>query len=69
MPKVEKVETTEAPALVSVREAARLVNVSTAHMWRLVDKRAVPAFRVGEGHGPLRVDRDGLLRWLEEKRL
>jgi excisionase family DNA binding protein len=69
MPKVEKMETTEAPALVSVAEAAKIVHVSRAHMWRLVDKRAIPAFRLGEGHGPLRVDRDGLLRWLEERRL
>lgn len=67
--KVETMETVEAPALVSVAEAAKLVHVSRAHMWRLVDKRAIPAFRLGEGHGPLRVDRDGLLRWLEEKRL
>jgi hypothetical protein len=67
--KVETVETVEAPALVSIKEAAQLAHVSRAHMWRLVDKRAVPAFRLGEGHGPLRVDRDGLLRWLEEKRL
>jgi hypothetical protein len=62
-------ETVEAPALVSIAEAAKIAHVSKAHMWRLINARAVPGYRLGEGHGPLRVDREGLTRWIQEKRL
>jgi excisionase family DNA binding protein len=61
---MENVETQESPELISIREAAQLANVSRPHMWRLVDRGEVPAVRIGEGHGPLRIERRAFLAWL-----
>lgn len=62
---MEPMETREAPAqaLISVRQAAELANVSRTHLWRLVRRGEVPAIRVGE-NGPIRVEREPFLEWL-----
>ncbi len=36
-------------------------------MWRLVRRGEVPAVRVGEGHGPYRVEREAFLSWLYDE--
>jgi excisionase family DNA binding protein len=51
----------------TVREAAAALRVSPAHIYRLIDRRVVPAVRVGDGAGPLRIDRDELEAWLHEQ--
>jgi excisionase family DNA binding protein len=56
--------TMETPVLISVREAAEIANVSRVHVWRLIQRGEIPAVRVGEGHGPIRVDREAFLTWL-----
>ena len=56
--------TQEQPAMVSVREAARLAGVSYATIWRLIQRGEVEAVRVGEDHGPLRINRERFLEWL-----
>jgi excisionase family DNA binding protein len=58
------VETQESPELISVAEAARIANVSRVHMWRLVDRGEVEAYRIGKDHGPLRIPRREFLTWL-----
>ena len=54
----------EAPVLVSIRDAARLAGVSYVRVWRLIQRGEVEAVRVGNGSGPLRVDRERFLEWL-----
>lgn len=54
-------------ALIPVSEAARLAGVSYVHVWRLIQRGEVEAVRVGEGHGPLRVDRERFLAWLHDE--
>lgn len=56
--------TQEQPALVSVREAAQLAGVSYATIWRLIQRGEVPAIRVGNETGPLRIPREEFRRWL-----
>jgi excisionase family DNA binding protein len=58
-------ETREAPAqaLISIRQAAELANVSRTHLWRLVQRGEVDAVRVGDD-GPIRIPRDLFLQWL-----
>ena len=50
-------------SLIGVREAAQLASVSRAHVYRLIERREVEAYRVGSA-GPIRVDRDAFVRWL-----
>jgi excisionase family DNA binding protein len=57
-------ETREAPELIKVAEAARLAGVSYVHIWRLIQSGEVEGIRVGNEHGPLRVDRQAFLEWL-----
>lgn len=57
-------ELREAPELIKLGEAAKLAGVSYPHIWRLVQRGEVGAVRVGDGHGPLRVDREAFLAWL-----
>lgn len=61
----ETTETQESPGrLVSVPEAARRCAVSKPHMYRLVSAGVVPAPRVGQGAGPIRIDEAELESWL-----
>jgi excisionase family DNA binding protein len=55
---------TSEPELISIPEAARLASVSRVHVWRLVRGGEIPAVRVGEGHGPLRIPVDEFRAWL-----
>jgi excisionase family DNA binding protein len=57
-------ESLEAPVLIKVSEAAKLAGVSYPHIWRLIQRGEVEAVRVGNGHGPLRVEREAFLEWL-----
>ncbi len=50
--------------LISVREAAELANVSRVHVWRLIHRGEIEAVQVGDGHGPLRLDRERFMEWL-----
>jgi excisionase family DNA binding protein len=53
-----------AETLLTVREAAREARVSPVHLYRLINAGVVPAIRVGEGRGPLRVPADEFRSWL-----
>jgi excisionase family DNA binding protein len=53
----------------TVREAAAICNVSAPHMYRLVGEGSVPAIRVGNGSGPLRIEAGELEAWLDSRRL
>jgi excisionase family DNA binding protein len=61
--------TKDAPTLIPIREAARLAGVSYVTIWRLVHRGEFEAVRVGDGHGPLRVDRERFLEWLHGEEL
>jgi excisionase family DNA binding protein len=61
-------ESESAPSLISIREAAQLANVSKTHIWRLVRDGEVEGFRVGDGHGPIRIPRERFLDWLDSRR-
>jgi excisionase family DNA binding protein len=58
---------TAALVLISIREAAELASVSRVDIWRLIHRGEVDAVRVGEGHGPLRIDRAYFLAWLNRE--
>jgi excisionase family DNA binding protein len=60
-------ETQEQTELISVREAAKLAAVSYQTIWRAIHRGEVPAVRVGEEFGPLRVERSAFMRWLYRK--
>jgi excisionase family DNA binding protein len=59
---------TRPPRLLTVSEAARLAYVSRPHLYRLVKRGEVPALRVGEGHGPIRIPAAEFKRWLQTTR-
>jgi len=61
---MEATRETGSLVFLSIPEAARLANVSRVHIWRLVRRGEIEAVRVGDGHGPLRIDRDRFLDWL-----
>jgi excisionase family DNA binding protein len=50
--------------LLSVKQAAKMLNVSLRTMYGLIEAGRVPAFRVG---GQLRLSRDALAAWLAEQ--
>jgi excisionase family DNA binding protein len=55
---------TVTPTLIRVSEAARLAGVSRQHVYRLIDRGAIEAVRVGDNSGPIRVAREPFLHWL-----
>lgn len=55
---------TGAPDLIAVKEAARLANCAPVTLYRAIQRGELPAVRVGEASGPLRVDRRQFLSWL-----
>jgi excisionase family DNA binding protein len=58
---------TPAKRLISVQQAAKLAAVSPATIYRLVQRAEIPAFRVGNGSGPIRLPRDEFTRWLYDE--
>jgi excisionase family DNA binding protein len=48
----------------SVREVARRLNVSPPTVYRRIAEGELPAFRVGEGRGPIRISERELTEWL-----
>jgi excisionase family DNA binding protein len=50
--------------LLTVCEAAKAARVSAPTMYRLVERGQVPAIRVGEGSGPIRIPADEFRAWL-----
>jgi excisionase family DNA binding protein len=61
MPKTQEIEATQ---LLTVAEAAALARCSKPHLWRLIRDGEIEAFRIGEGHGPIRIPRAEFLHWL-----
>ena len=55
---------THEPRFLTPREVARTLNVSTATVYRRISEGSLPAVRVGEGFGPIRISRDELECWL-----
>jgi excisionase family DNA binding protein len=68
---VESTETTEtsfvAPPLLKLEEAARLARVSRSHIWKRIQRGEIPAVRVGNTTGPIRVPTEAFLAWLYEQ--
>ncbi len=61
-------ETFEKPAtLLTVNEAARMLRVSRASVYRRIADGQIPALRIGDGHGPLRIPSDELDAWLHSE--
>ena len=56
--------TTTQTQLLKVTEVARRLNCSRAHVYTLIERREIPALRLGSETGPLRVPADELERWL-----
>lgn len=57
-------DTSGRPRLLTVGEAAERLNVSKPTVYRRVAQGSLPALRVGDGYGPVRVDEDELEAWL-----
>lgn len=55
---------TREPELISIPHAARIASVSRVHVWRLVRDGEIPAVRVGNDHGPVRIPREEFEAWL-----
>ena len=55
---------TREPELLKISEAAHIAGVSRVHVWRLVRDGEIPAVRVGNDHGPLRIPREEFRQWL-----
>jgi excisionase family DNA binding protein len=59
------VETQEQQELITLREAARIANVSYQTVWRAAKRDEFPALRVGPvPRGAVRVEREAFERWL-----
>ncbi|HYT52869.1 MAG TPA: helix-turn-helix domain-containing protein [Gaiellaceae bacterium] len=52
------------PMLLTVPEVARLLRCSRHSVYRRIADGSIPAVRLGEEHGPLRVPSDELDHWL-----
>ena len=50
--------------LLSVSDVARRLNVSRPTVYRLVHAGQIPAVRIGQGIGPIRIDERELYAWL-----
>jgi excisionase family DNA binding protein len=55
---------TRETSLLSVAQVARRLNVSKPTLYRRIWEGQIPAVRVGDQVGPLRVREDELERWL-----
>jgi excisionase family DNA binding protein len=67
---MEAVETKETrdsslvPPLMTIKECAELARVSRSHIWKRIRAGQIPAVRVGERTGPIRVPTGAFLHWL-----
>jgi excisionase family DNA binding protein len=52
------------PQLLTVQEAAQLLRQSERSVRRKIHRGEIPALRLGEGTGPLRIPADALGAWL-----
>lgn len=55
---------TAQPILLTVRQAAQRMNCSRPHVYKLIESGQIPAVRLGNESGPLRVPADELEAWL-----
>jgi excisionase family DNA binding protein len=56
------------PQLLTLKQAAALLNYSTRNTRRLVESHGLPALRLAGPGSALRIPRGELERWLEERR-
>jgi len=61
--------TRETPELLTVGEAAERLRVSRPTMYRLIRAGVVPALRIGDGVGPIRIPVAELDSWLDGRRI
>ena len=54
----------ERTQLLKITEAARRMACSRSHVYKLVERGELPALRLGNQGGPLRIPADELERWL-----
>jgi excisionase family DNA binding protein len=54
--------------LLTIPEVARLFRLSRDSVYRKIKAGEIPALRLNEGHGALRIDADELERWLFRER-
>jgi excisionase family DNA binding protein len=59
---------TRSPELLRIPETAERLNVSRASVYRWITEGRLPAVRLGDRGGPLRVRAEELDEWLEERR-
>lgn len=57
-------ETHGLPHLLTIRETALALRASRPTVYRKIARGDIPAVRLGDGAGPLRVPADDLARWL-----
>jgi excisionase family DNA binding protein len=62
-------ETLETREFLTVDEAARRLRVSRPTTYRLVRAGILPAVRIGDGSGPIRIPAGELADWLDEHRI
>lgn len=55
--------------LLTVKEAAALVKLSIGAVYALCNSGTLPHHRLGQGRGAIRIDRQDLLRYVEECRV
>jgi excisionase family DNA binding protein len=56
--------TTETQTLLTVAETAARLRVSRLTVYRRIAKGQIPALRIGDERGPLRIPEDELSAWL-----
>jgi excisionase family DNA binding protein len=60
----ETIDTTLAPPLMTIAECAKVARVSRSSIWRRIQRGEIPAVRVGNTTGPIRVPTEEFLGWL-----
>jgi excisionase family DNA binding protein len=58
------IDTTLAPPLMTIAECAKVARVSRSSIWRRIQRGEIPAVRVGNTTGPIRVPTEEFLGWL-----
>jgi excisionase family DNA binding protein len=61
--------TTERPYLLTVNEVATMLRCSRASVYRKISAGQIPAVRLNDRLGPLRVVRGELGQWINERRV
>ncbi len=56
----------EVPDLLSVKEVAELLHISERTVHRMIERKELPAYKVGK---VIRVERKDVLKYLEENKL